>query len=244
MSTAVGMDGCKAGWFYFRRDGKNISHGIARSIHNLAISLPEDSRVFIDIPIGLVDQGSTGRSCDVGARKLLGGAKASSVFSAPCRPVLKASSYEEAKEISFKAIGKKLSIQAFSITPKIKELDDFLLNQDHNMSIREVHPEVCFWALNDRSSVVSSKKTEDGFEDRLLLLRKFVPNISDLVDEVLNTYLRKEVARDDILDALVAMVVACTSDDALQTIPVAPSIDSKGLPMEIVFTEQPNERAL
>ena len=87
MSTAVGMDGCKAGWFYFRRDGTNISHGVTSSIRNLTSSLPEDSRVFIDIPIGLIDRGPTGRGCDSAARKLLG-PKAATVFSAPCRPVL------------------------------------------------------------------------------------------------------------------------------------------------------------
>ncbi|MCQ8129905.1 acyl-CoA dehydrogenase family protein [Methylomonas rivi] len=57
-------------------------------------------------------------------------------------------------------------------------------------------------------------------------------------------FLRKEVSRDDILDALVGLVVASTSDDALQTAPMDPEKDSGGLPMEMVFTEQPNTHAL
>jgi predicted RNase H-like nuclease len=244
MSIAVGVDGCRAGWFYFQQDNKTITHGLARGIHNLLDTLPECSRVFIDIPIGLVDQGSAGRICDASARKLLGTAKAASVFSAPCRPVLKASSYEEAKEISFKAIGKKLSKQTFLITSKIKEVDDYLQNQGHNIVVREVHPELCFWALNGCKTVISHKKSEDGFKERLLLLSKYVPNIKDLVGDVLTTYLRKKVARDDILDALIAMVVASTSDDALSTTPVATVLDSVGLPMEIVYAEKPNKGAL
>lgn len=242
MTTAVGVDGCKAGWFYFRRDATGITHGIASNIHNLVRSLPGQSRVCIDIPIGLIESGSVGRSCDAEARRLLGGAKSSSVFSAPCRQVLKAESYEEAKQISYNAIGKKLSKQAFNITGKIKQVDDFMLNHNRSISIREVHPELCFWALNGRNSVVSRKKDEVGFEERMLLLGKYVPNIEELVTGALTTYLRKDVARDDILDALVALLVACTSDDALQTVPEIPPADPKGLLMEIVFTAHPNER--
>ena len=167
MMTAVGVDGCKTGWFFFRRDGEAITFGVARSFQYLCESTPEHARIFIDIPIGLIDQGPSGRSCDIEARKLLGRGKGSSVFPAPCRPVLEARTYNEAKDLSLRAIGKKLSQQAFAITPKIKEVDD-------------------------------------------------------------------------ILDALVALIVACTSDASLQTVPASPPYDSEGFPMEIVYTEQPN----
>ena len=49
---------------------------------------------------------------------------------------------------------------------------------------------------------------------------------------------------DDVLDAIVAMLVARTSDDALHTVPEIPPTDARGLAMEIVFTEHPNDRAL
>lgn len=243
MSTIVGMDGCRAGWFYFRRDGAIISHGVISSIHNLTSSLPEDSRVFIDIPIGLIDHGPTGRVCDSAARKLLG-PRGVAVFSAPCRPVLEAKNYEEAKEISFNAIGKKLSQQAFAITSKIKEVDDYLVNRTENIAVREVHPEVCFWALNNRSPIFTRKTGTSGFEERKKLLSSYILNIDDLVDGALSSYLRKEVARDDVLDALVALVVASTSDDSLQSIPIESVFDSQGLRMEMVYTSQPNEGAL
>jgi predicted RNase H-like nuclease len=240
MMTAVGVDGCKTGWFFFRRDGEAITFGVAQSFQYLCESIPEHARIFIDIPIGLIDQGPSGRSCDVEARKLLGRGKGSSVFPAPCRPVLEARAYNEAKDLSFGAIGKKLSQQAFSITPKIKEVDEVLRNGHHNLSIREVHPEVCFWALNGRKALATKKKRIDGFEQRLELLSRFVPDARELVKQALDEFPRKEVARDDILDALVALVVACTSDASLQTVPASPPCDSEGLPMEIVYTEQPN----
>lgn len=43
------------------------------------------------------------------------------------------------------------------------------------------------------------------------------------------------VARDDVVDALVAAVTAAQPDEHLFTIPEDPEIDSKGLPMEMVY---------
>ena len=245
MSIAVGVDGCKKGWFYFRRDKCSISHGIANNLQHLVDLLPLDSRIFIDIPIGLIDKGNSGRACDKEARKLLGPVRAPSVFSAPCRPVLEASDYLDAKKRSLNAIGKMLSKQAHAIVPKIKDVDDFLrCNRNKQIVIREIHPELCFWALNHQQSIKHRKKDKAGFEERLKLIDQFIPNTRSLVEGTLNSYLRKEVSRDDILDALVALIVASTSDDALKTVPETPSKDSYGLPMEIVFAKQPNERAL
>ena len=43
------------------------------------------------------------------------------------------------------------------------------------------------------------------------------------------------VAKDDILDALVAAVTARVDHDRLKTIPDCPPKDCKGLPMEMVY---------
>ena len=139
MSTTVGVDGCKEGWFYFREDQTSVSFGVASDLKNLTRILPKDSRIFIDIPIGLIDSGSEGRACDLAARKALGSPRASSVFPAPAYPVLRTTEYEEAKIVSLRAIGKKLSKQVFAITPKIREVNDFLLsNRNSEYAIRRV----------------------------------------------------------------------------------------------------------
>ncbi len=238
MSTAVGVDGCKAGWFCFWREPSSVSFGIASDLNELTSALPKGSKVFIDIPIGLIDSGSEGRACDRDARKALGYPRASSVFSAPAFPVLDADDYEEAKKLSFNAIGKKLSKQAFMITPKIREVNDFLLSgQNSGYTIREIHPEVCFWGLNKRQAMKHSKKSSVGFEERLSVLENHLPNARDLTNRVLMKFKRSAVAKDDILDALVGMVVASTANDKLKTMPTSPQIDSRGLPMEMVYTE-------
>lgn len=245
MNTAVGVDGCKAGWFYFRRDQASISFGVASDLEELTSVLPKSSRIFIDIPIGLIDSGSDERACDKAARNALGRPRGSSVFPAPAYPVLKAAEYRDAKELSVIAIGKKLSKQAFNIINKIREVNTFLLSgQNSGYTIREIHPELCFWGLNKRQAMKHSKKCSAGFEERLSLLENHLPNGRDLTNRALIKFKRSEVAKDDILDALVGMVVASTFDNKLKTLPASPKLDSRGIPMEIVYTEQPNDYTL
>ena len=238
MSTAVGVDGCRSGWFCFRKEAHSISFGVASDLEELASMLPKGSRIFIDIPIGLIDSGSKGRVCDLAARSALGFPRATSVFSAPAYPALTAKNYDHAKRLSLRAIGKKLSKQAYLITPKIREVNDFLLsNRSSGYDIREVHPELCFWALNDRRAMAHSKKRPAGFEERLRVLETHLPSARELAVRAIGNYKRSEVAKDDILDALVAMLTAAARETYLKTLPSSPSIDSRGLPMEIVYAE-------
>lgn len=245
MNTAVGVDGCKAGWFCFRKDPSSISFGIASNLEELTSLLPKGSKIFIDIPIGLIDSGSDGRACDIAARKALGFPRGTSVFPAPAFSVLEAKNYEDAKRLSLKAIGKKMSKQAFNILDKIREVNNFLIsNRNSGYTIREVHPEICFRALNDQQPMKNSKKRSAGFDERMIVLEKHLPNARYLTNRALKKYKRSVVAKDDIIDALVAMVVASAPDENLKTLPPSPPKDSRNLPMEMVYTEEPNNNAL
>jgi len=77
--------------------------------------------IGIDIPIGLLN-GS--RACDKAARKLLGQPRGTSVFAAPCRAALSATTHREASQINREETGRGLSQQAFGIISKIKQVDD------------------------------------------------------------------------------------------------------------------------
>ena len=242
-SAVAGVDGCKAGWFYFCYDHRGLTYGIANSFGELADWLPDETRIFIDIPIGLIDSGESARECDRAARQLLG-PRRSSIFSPPCRPVLQAIDYDEARSISQASIGKKLSKQSFFITPKIREVDDFLLQVDHGKIVREVHPELAFWGLNGRQPMTHNKKTQAGFEERLAILSVYIPQAASVIASVMQVYPRKVLLRDDIVDAMVCLLVARTSNHALQTVPAVVPRDSKGLAMEIVFTEHPDSRII
>jgi predicted RNase H-like nuclease len=74
----------------------------------------------LDIPIGLPLRGS--RACDLEARRLLGWPRLTSVFPAPLRPMLTATSYQEAQHIRREIDGKGCSRQAYGIQSKVREV--------------------------------------------------------------------------------------------------------------------------
>jgi predicted RNase H-like nuclease len=149
-SYVVGVDGCKAGWFAVRlnSDGTWDTRSFA-DIQSLWGEWRGADRILIDMPIGLPDRKLTFRHCDGEARKLLGRRRASSVFSAPSRASLEAHSYRHASILNRREVGRRLTRQSYSIIPKIRQLDDLLASDGlARQAIREVHPEICFWALN------------------------------------------------------------------------------------------------
>ena len=233
----IGVDGCKTGWFYTAIDHENDWEiGVSENIEKLWETHKDASLIFIDIPIGLPFKEP--RACDLEARKLLGKSKTSSVFPPPCREALAAKTYEEACEINKKVLGKKISLQAYHISKKIKEVDDFLLaNPQAKQKIRETHPEICFWALAGGRPMKYSKKKAQGFEERLYVLKKVFSQTEAVVNTALKRYKRKEVAKDDILDSIAAAIVACSPVSSLATVPEIPGKDAKGLSMEIVFPQ-------
>ncbi len=143
-------------------------------------------------------------------------------------------------------MGKGVSQQTHAITLKIAEVDEVMTARDGdaNPKVREVHPEVCFWALNRKQAMACNKKKAAGREERLRALQATEPQTQQIVDEACYKYLRGDVAKDDILDALAAAVTAREGSlrGALRTIPVGPPTDSKGLPMEMVYWGKNEER--
>ena len=228
-----GVDGCKSGWFYFRLDEKASEFGVTESLTDLVKLTSPGPTILIDIPIGLRSEGSTERLCDLEARRALGPGRASSVFPAPCRDAIHADSYEEVSRLNKARLGRKLSKQTWAITPKIREVDSLL--QHHPMArsrLRETHPELCFRGLAG-TPMHHSKKTREGFRERLAVLANWVPDASDRVAEEFLEYGGFEAQRGDIVDALVAAVCAMRIDQCV-TLPATPERDATGLPMEMV----------
>ena len=233
----VGVDGCKKGWIIVElTDDDNWKVDIFPDIASLWNECKRASLILIDIPIGLRDSGCDERHCDKKARELLGPMRASSVFPAPCRGALDASSYEQACQINKRMTGRKLSLQTWSILPKIREVNNLLINDALSRShIRETHPEVCFGALAGGRPMLHSKKKEEGRSERLELLKTIYPQTEEVIKYASKNWLRRDLALDDVLDALVASITARKGFDKLLSIPEVPEIDSYGLPMEIVY---------
>ncbi len=234
MKTA-GIDGCKAGWMMVTFDSGSEEYKILREGSDLEEVLLEYDRVFIDVPIGLEDETYT-RKCDELLRKKLGGEYSSSVFSPPIRAALHAPSYVEANMQSYEYTEKKMSLQAWNITPKIKEVDRFLKeNPERRENVFESHPELLFMNLNG-GMIYQKKNTKKGLRHRLDLIKNHEEIAADFFRDIKDEYRRNEVEEDDIVDAMVLALAAKQSEEkGIKTIPEDPPLDSENLKMAIHY---------
>lgn len=234
--TAFGVDGCRSGWFFVGKSKGRTTLGVVAELSELVNTSPDNPVILIDVPIGLRDSEGSPRDCDRLARRLLGRGRGSSVFPAPLRAVLNADDYESAVRQSRHLSGKGLSKQAYAIVPKIREVDELLSGCEKARGmVREIHPELCFWAYARARPMVNRKKSRAGFEERMGVLETVLPDAGAIAESALSRYKRNEVARDDIADALVALATALSAPRVLRTLPSKPPRDSHGLPMEMVF---------
>lgn len=231
----VGVDGCRGGWIACGlNEAGQGEWGWCGSIQALAESLSPQSLILIDMPIGLPQQQA--RSCDRAARRLLGRAKASSIFPVPSRLALSALDYESASQLNAQQLGVKLSKQTWNILPKIRELDDWL-QSTQDRRFRECHPELALRALNDGHVVQLSKKTALGLAQRLAVLQANLQATGELFQTARRQFPKKTVADDDLVDALILAVTGWVSRGKLARVPEVPEQDATGLPMEILFAE-------
>ncbi|HIE12722.1 MAG TPA: DUF429 domain-containing protein [Desulfotomaculum sp.] len=239
----VGVDGCKrecwAAVILGVEDSAEVR--VFRDIFALWQACRSASLILVDIPIGLRDFGNQERLCDKEARKKLGRKRGRSVFPAPCRAALKAGTYEEASEINRQRTGRKLPKQTRAILPKIREVEELITSdREARARIRESHPEVCFWALAG-SPMQSKKRILEGHEERIRVLQRFYPGCARMVEEWRRNLRRKSgVSKTDLLDAFVLAVSASRARYGFKTLPAEPEVDSRGLPMEMVYTLLPD----
>ena len=201
----LGIDGCKYGWICAQLKNEAISLTLLGHINE--VKKVDSQRIFIDIPIGLSDQFNT-RTIDFELRKLLSKKRKSSVFTPPIREALEAPTYQLGNQINKSISGKGISIQAWNIGHKIKEVNQFL-SQNHlyQKKMSESHPELCFELLNN-GPLNHSKKTLSGMEERIKIINKYI-NIS--FQEIRNfaKECKSDKAKlDDIIDAIVLSLSA------------------------------------
>ena len=242
MDFFVGVDGCKSGWIAVCISGEGEwSYQLFDSVDALYDRFDGASRILIDMQIGLVGdgaEGAGGRKCEFEGRKLLGAARRSSIFVAPSRLALAAPDYLEASRTNFVATGRKLSKQTWWIMSKIREVDELLHSRpEARDNLYEVNIELLFRALNDSQPMSYYKKTREGFSERMELLGRWYPPSTDLYKDALGSFLRKDVSRDDIVDATAAAVSMFVARGMLKEIPAVRQLDSRGLPMRMVVPD-------
>ena len=243
-SEFVGVDGCPRGWFSvgFNASGE-YELEVFSSFAGLVDHYAAAKLILVDMPIGL-PEGPAERLCDPEARRALGKPRAAAVFRAPTRRATEhlarnPGDKDGAIAVQTESTGKSLPPFALGIMPKMAEVDRVMLTRQPR--VREIHPEVCFWALNSRSSMKFSKKNQEGIEERLCVLERVEPRTRNIFEAGCVKFpSKRKVARDDILDALAAAVTAYRGwPNHLQVFPKnnAPQRDGRGLPMEMVFWE-------
>ena len=146
--------------------------------------------------------------------------------------VIKAVRYAITKGIQEEITDVSLSLQTLEIILKIAQVDN-LLPRNEPPYIREVHPEICFLALNGGNAIVPSKDTSDGRTDRIAVLERVGVPAREIYNGALAAFRRNQVSRDDILDALVAAVTAYRGwPDQFQTLPGLPRPGDENLPIQ------------
>lgn len=240
-SKFVGVDGYHKGWFSVGFDPNGeYELEVFPAFDQLLAHYGDASLVLVDIPIGL-PQDKKSRKCDKEARKRIGGRR-SNGFPTPMRQTVEHAAqspndYRGAVYVEQRFAGKEISEQAFAMAPKIAEVNEILLCRGTNATptVREVHPELCFWALKKGKPLESKKKKKKGRRERLRVLQRTEIRTDEIFREARSKFPKEDVARDDILSALAAAVTAYLGHDRLETVPKDPPKDSKGLPMEMVY---------
>ena len=240
----AGADGCPAGWLaVFRSTVGELPH--ARIFPTFAeLVATEPATIAVDIPVGLPKVSRRGgRHADQEARKRLGAARQSSVFPAPSRATLRATTFDEACTIEQKHSDppKKISQQVFNILDKIREVDG--LARQHPGLIYECHPEVSFLAMNSGVAMqlpkkVSRRKSPTGISGAGLEERRKHLVQCGYAEEFLTTRIGSaaEHGLDDLIDACAAAWTAeriFRNDGSLIVLPARPDPDEHNVCMAI-----------
>jgi predicted RNase H-like nuclease len=242
MTTLVaGADGCPPGWAVVLRDvsGRKPPELIVCPDMPTLLRHPKvPALIAVDMPIGLPENvGQGGRGPEVELRAMLGDRK-SSVFSIPSRSAIYAEDFGAACEASLATSEppRKISIQAFHLFPKIRELDE-LIRADLGLSVimRECHPEGAFMVMNGREPLTEPKKVKSSVHEPGMRQRKqLLMDVAGFGEDFLDTKPPKGVGMDDFLDACAcAWVAEKIARNEAVCFPEKPERDAHGIPMAI-----------
>jgi predicted RNase H-like nuclease len=181
---------------------------------------PSFSVIALNAPIGYADTTSQGgRTCDRGARALLG-RRASSVHNAPLRASVEADTV---------AADDRLDAITATLLPRYREVAAEMAPY-RQRTVYEVNPELTFYGLNDDVPLRWSKRSDAGREERRVLLRKNIPGI----DRVLDTEI-DGVPSTHLVDVAAMLWTARRISARIATrVPTDPEWDDEGLRMEIL----------
>src|SRR4051812_37470827 len=190
----TGIDVWKGRWVAIvLRDGRYLRASVSARIGDLLDGLGEMAAVGIDMPIGLTS-GRERRLADGEARAFVG-PRGSTVFPTYPREVYLAASYAEARRVAVDLTSVSISSQAYALRERLLELESVAAARPE---VHEVHPEVSFCAMAGGRHLAWPKRSWNGFNERLALLRGAGIELPAMIDEVGGAGI------EDVLDAAAA----------------------------------------
>jgi len=219
----VGADGTKGGWIAVRlMDGRFEEARFFSYFRDVLETFPKAAVFAVDIPIGLPPRGR--RLADQKAKDVLK-SRRNSVFFVPPRPALEAPTFKESVRIA-RGLDSSISQQMYGLRHKIFEVDHLASDR----RIVEVHPEVSFWALNERRALKHKKKSWNGLMTRLELLRRAGVELPARLDRI------DDAQADDVIDAAAAAWSALrVARGQGGSLPDSPDTDPNGRPVAIWY---------
>jgi len=246
----VGIDGCKAGWVAVIGNRDAVpSVGVFASFAALLAAHSDDAVVVVDMPIGLPEFSQRGgRGPEALVRPLLG-QRQSSVFSIPSRAAVYADTDEFTTIEAWYAAHRRasdvakttsdpprgVSIQAFGIFSKIREIDALLIARpDLCGRVFESHPEVAFCRLNGDRAMQLPKKIKGAINPAGMAERKALLCRHGYERAFLDQAPPRGAAADDFLDAAAMMLIAGRiASGKARPFPNPPLTDGFGIPVAI-----------
>lgn len=220
----VGVDGTRGRWVAVAigDDGSFRAAVLEDTLEDVLAAFPTAKIFAIDVPIGLPSGGA--RAADLEAKMLLG-PRRSTIFPAPPRPVLEATTYAAARERARELTGRSISAQSFALRHNILEAEP--LRDDHR--VFEAHPELAFRSLSGRV-LLSGKRTWNGAVERQEALGKAGLSLPAHLGHA------GAAPVDDVLDAAVcAWTARRIALEEAECVPKEPELDETGRPMAIWF---------
>jgi predicted RNase H-like nuclease len=221
----LGIDACRAGWVAIElRGGQYASARLHLDLVDLLSDVDGRTTVGIDMPLGLLDTGW--RAAEKLAADRIG-ARRSSVFRVPPRPVWEQPEYGVANALCRRLTGAGFSVQAFGLRHKLLEANRCF--DAGRYRLFEVHPEVSFRALAG-VDLAYPKHTWAGQNQRRRLLAAAGVDVPDDLGDAGRT------GPDDVLDAAaVAWSTHRIATGRGASLPDPPERNERGQPLAIWY---------
>jgi predicted RNase H-like nuclease len=228
----VGVDWTDGSWLAVAFGPRRLDHArVFDGIGDCWLHYEERAeRLFVDVPVGLVESGPPERPPERLARSVLG-PQADTVLAAPVREATRKRRLPAATRVNERKTGRQLSERAFAAAGAIAAVDELLqeLTEARDV-VAEAHPEVCFRAFAGET-LDEPKWTAAGYAERMRVLAEYDGDAPPTVQTVAEATAGREVRVRDVLDAVALAYTARPGSAELRTLPPSPETDATALPM-------------